>query len=94
MKSRPCSTPVPARNLDPFCRIRISPAFTSAPPNRFTPSRLAFESLPLRVLPPAFLCAMLRGLFYLIVCAFCAEIRGEFMKFFLIVKGLEFVVVL
>src|SRR5271170_1998398 len=34
------------------------PASTSSPPNFFTPKRLECESRPLRVLPPAFLCAM------------------------------------
>jgi hypothetical protein len=31
---------------------------TASPPNFFTPRRLEFESRPLRVEPPAFLCAM------------------------------------
>src|SRR6202023_1833837 len=34
------------------------PASTSSPPNFLTPKRLECESRPLRVLPPAFLCAM------------------------------------
>src|ERR1700683_3335441 len=34
------------------------PASTSSPPNFLTPRRLECESRPLRVLPPAFLCAM------------------------------------
>jgi hypothetical protein len=31
---------------------------TLSPPNFFTPRRLLCDSRPLRVLPPAFLCAM------------------------------------
>src|SRR6056297_1616184 len=41
------------------------PASTCSPPNFLTPSRLDSESRPLRVLPPAFLCAIshyLRGI--------------------------------
>src|ERR1700693_5097896 len=34
------------------------PARTTSPVWRFTPSRLAFESRPLRELPPPFLCAI------------------------------------
>src|ERR1700754_2176726 len=34
------------------------PALMTWPPYIFTPRRLASESRPLRVLPPAFLCAM------------------------------------
>src|SRR5579863_3467368 len=34
------------------------PASTSSPPNFLTPRRLECESRPLRVLPPAFLCAI------------------------------------
>src|SRR5690606_29872409 len=34
------------------------PALTAWPPNSFTPRRLLSESRPLRVEPPAFLCAM------------------------------------
>src|SRR5438105_1953422 len=34
------------------------PAMTCSPPKRLTPSRFDSESRPLRVLPPAFLCAM------------------------------------
>src|ERR1700757_4454206 len=37
----------------------ISPALTTWPPNRFTPSRCAEESRPLRELEAPFLCAML-----------------------------------
>src|ERR1700690_1602045 len=48
----------PARTLVPRWRTRILPASTDSPPKRFTPRRLLWESRPLRVLPPAFLCAM------------------------------------
>src|ERR1051326_5218588 len=34
------------------------PAMTCSPPNFFSPSRFDSESRPLRVEPPAFLCAM------------------------------------
>src|SRR6187402_2105647 len=34
------------------------PASTCSPPKRFTPRRLLWDSRPLRVLPPAFLCAI------------------------------------
>src|ERR1043166_8715152 len=34
------------------------PAMTCSPPNFFSPSRLLCESRPLRVEPPAFLCAI------------------------------------
>src|SRR4051812_36455854 len=36
------------------------PAMTTSPPNFLSPSRFECESRPLRVLPPAFLCAMRR----------------------------------
>src|SRR3954469_17452244 len=42
----------------PRWRIRMLPAETCSPPKRLTPSLLAWESRPLRELPPAFLCAM------------------------------------
>src|SRR5437868_8117189 len=48
----------PARNLLPRWRTTMLPAMTCSPPNFFRPSRLDSESRPLRVLPPAFLCAM------------------------------------
>src|ERR1700722_13756128 len=38
--------------------MRMLPASTSSPPNFLTPKRLECESRPLRVLPPAFLCAI------------------------------------
>src|SRR6186713_2587790 len=56
--STPMPTLAPARTGVPRWRIRILPARTCSPPKRFTPSRLEWESRPLRVLPPAFLCAM------------------------------------
>src|ERR1700730_17799543 len=37
------------------------PASTSSPPNFLTPKRFECESRPLRVLPPAFLCAIERN---------------------------------
>src|ERR1035438_4243177 len=48
----------PARTLVPRWRTRMLPASTCSPPKRLTPRRLLWESRPLRVLPPAFLCAM------------------------------------
>ena len=42
----------------PRWRTRISPALTSWPPYRFTPSRCAAESRPLRELDAPFLWAM------------------------------------
>ncbi len=42
----------------PRWRTRISPALTTWPPNRLTPSRWALESRPLRELEAPFLCAM------------------------------------
>src|SRR5690554_6677243 len=38
--------------------MMMLPANTCSPPKRLTPRRLLSESRPLRVLPPAFLCAM------------------------------------
>src|SRR5690606_15767351 len=38
----------------------ISPALTSWPPKRLTPRRLLSDSRPLRVLPAAFLCAIVQ----------------------------------
>src|SRR6185436_13237827 len=49
---------VPGCTCVPRWRTRMLPASTCSPPNRFTPSRLEWDSRPLRVLPPAFLCAM------------------------------------
>src|SRR3954469_19329035 len=58
VSSLPRPTLTPGWNLVPRWRIRISPAFTSWPPYRFTPRRWAFESRPLRELDAPFLCAI------------------------------------
>src|SRR5690606_4979563 len=58
VSSRPRPTFCPGWNLVPRCRTRMWPASTRCPPNRFTPSRCAFESRPLRLEPTPFLCAM------------------------------------
>src|SRR6202051_2262036 len=42
----------------PRWRTMISPALTTWPPNRLTPSRCAFESRPLRLDDAPFLCAI------------------------------------
>src|SRR3954467_12106625 len=52
----------------PRWRTRMLPARTLSPPKRFTPRRLLWESRPLRVLPPAFLCAM---------CCYLNRMRAE-----------------
>ena len=56
--SRPMPTFSPGWTCVPRCRTMIEPAGTSSPPYVLTPSRFAWESRPLRELPPAFLCAM------------------------------------
>src|SRR6187402_791885 len=56
--SVPTPTPMPAFIGVPRWRTRMLPASTDSPPNFFTPRRLLCDSRPLRVLPPAFLCAM------------------------------------
>src|SRR5690606_19543536 len=48
----------PAWYSVPRWRTRMLPASTASPPNFFTPRRLLWDSRPLRVLPPAFLCAI------------------------------------
>src|SRR6056300_9763 len=48
----------PAWKRVPRWRTMMLPACTASPPKRFTPRRLLSESRPLRVLPPAFLCAI------------------------------------
>src|SRR4051812_29172445 len=58
VSSLPRPTFTPGWNLVPRWRIRISPAFTTWPPYRFTPRYWAFESRPLRELDAPFLCAM------------------------------------
>src|SRR3977135_3401008 len=51
-------TLTPGWKCVPRCRTMISPALTTCPPKRLTPSRWALESRPLRELPTPFLCAM------------------------------------
>src|SRR5215207_5869341 len=58
VSSPPRPTRSPGWNFVPRCRTRISPALTSWPPYRFTPSRWAAESRPLRELDAPFLCAI------------------------------------
>src|SRR5204862_7671979 len=58
VSSPPRPTRSPGWNLVPRCRIRISPALTTWPPNRFTPRYCALESRPVRELDAPFLCAM------------------------------------
>src|SRR6266404_6006385 len=65
VSSLPCPTLTPAWCLVPRCRTKIVPAFTSCPPNRFTPSLCPCESRPFVEDPPPFLCAMTHSLFFL-----------------------------
>src|SRR6266568_1509290 len=58
VSSPPRPTLTPGWKCVPRWRTRISPALTAWPPKRFTPSRWAFESRPLRELDAPFLCAM------------------------------------
>src|SRR6476660_1463089 len=58
VSSPPRPTRSPGWNLVPRCRMMISPALTSWPPTRFTPSRWAAESRPFRELDAPFLCAI------------------------------------
>src|SRR6185312_17107667 len=58
VQSRPVPTFCPAMNFEPRWRIKMLPAVTNSPPNRFTPSRLLTLSRPLRTLPCPFLCAI------------------------------------
>src|SRR5215470_6080222 len=62
VSSPPRPTLTPGWNLVPRWRTRISPALTTCPPNRLTPSRLAVESRPLRELDAPFLCAIAAGI--------------------------------
>src|SRR4051812_21901067 len=62
VSSPPRPTPVPGWKCVPRWRTRISPAFTTWPPNRLTPSRWALESRPFRLDDAPFLCAMCRPL--------------------------------
>src|SRR5206468_4792948 len=55
VSSLPRPTFAPGWNLVPRWRTRISPALTDWPPKRFTPSRCAVESRPLRELDAPFL---------------------------------------
>src|SRR6185437_15724057 len=58
VSSSPRPTPRPGWKWVPRCRTMISPALTTWPPKRFTPSRWALESRPLREDEAPFLCAM------------------------------------
>src|SRR3954465_8407585 len=58
VSSPPRPTPRPGWKWVPRCRTMISPALTTWPPKRFTPSRWALESRPLREDEAPFLCAM------------------------------------
>src|SRR3954447_6484489 len=58
VSSLPMPAPSPGRNFVPRWRTMISPPDTVCPANTFTPSRLAFESRPLRLEPRPFLCAI------------------------------------
>src|ERR1700761_9229203 len=58
VSSSPRPTPVPGWKWVPRCRRMISPALTFWPPKRFTPSRCALLSRPLRLEDAPFLCAM------------------------------------
>src|SRR6266487_4977118 len=62
VSSPPRPTLTPGWNLVPRWRTRISPALTVWPPKRFTPSRWALESRPLRELDAPFLCAIVEPL--------------------------------
>src|SRR6266567_5753427 len=58
VSSPPRPTPGPGWKCVPCWRTMISPALTTCPPNRLTPSRWAFESRPFRLDEAPFLCAM------------------------------------
>src|SRR5215831_17200374 len=58
VSSPPRPTPVPGWKCVPCCRTMISPAPTSWPPKRLTPSRWALESRPFRLDDAPFLCAI------------------------------------
>src|ERR1700754_4894318 len=58
VSSPPRPTLTPGWKWVPRWRTMISPALTTSPPNRLTPSRWAAESRPLRELEAPFLCAM------------------------------------
>src|SRR5512137_2968565 len=77
VSSLPTSTFIPGLIRVPRWRMMILPERTCSPAYFFTPRRCAFESLPLRLEPPPFLCAMLSSLSYF----FAAE--GFFVAVFL-----------
>ena len=56
VKSLPIPTFSPGKNFVPFCLTIIAPAVTLCPPKTLTPLRLATESRPFLLDPPAFLC--------------------------------------
>src|SRR3954469_23873674 len=58
VSSPPRPTPRPGWKWVPRCRTMISPALTTWPPKRLTPSRWALESRPLREDEAPFLCAI------------------------------------
>ena len=58
VSSPPRPTLTPGWKWVPRWRTMISPALTTWPPNRLTPSRCELESRPLRELEAPFLCAM------------------------------------
>src|ERR1700722_4932284 len=58
VSSSPRPTPRPGWKWVPRCLTMISPALTFWPPKRFTPSRCALLSRPLRLDGAPFLCAM------------------------------------
>src|SRR5882757_1556885 len=58
VSSPPHPTLTPGWKWVPRWRTMISPALTTWPPNRLTPSRWALESRPLRELEAPFLCAI------------------------------------
>src|SRR3712207_6824642 len=58
VSSPPRPTPGPGWKWVPRWRTMISPAVTTWPPKRFTPSRWALESRPLREDEAPFLCAI------------------------------------
>src|SRR6201996_1294435 len=67
VSSSPRPTPRPGRKWVPRCRTMISPALTGWPPKRFTPSRCALLSRPLRLDDAPFLCAISAYLFLSLV---------------------------
>src|SRR5260221_564006 len=58
VSSPPRPTPTPGWKCVPRWRTRISPALTTWPPNRLTPSRWALESRPFLLDEAPFLCAI------------------------------------